>query len=95
MSRVVMIAEVEDTKAWVERFRSHREMFAEQYGTMGMNVIHFTTSDGNKVVLSADPPDVDAYFASLDSEETKAAMAEDGVKRETVEVYVLDQELLF
>ncbi len=34
----------------------------------------------------------DPFLAGLDSPETAAAMAQDGVKRETVKVYVMDKE---
>jgi hypothetical protein len=65
------------------------------YGEMGMNVIHFTTTEDNRFVLYSEPPDLEAYFATLDSDEIKAAMAEDGVKRETVQVNVLEKDLSF
>lgn len=95
MARMVMVGEVEDAREWEERFRSHRELFSTIYGEMGMHVIHFATTADNKFVLFSEPPDLDAFFASLDSDEIKAAMAEDGVKRETVQVHVLDKELIF
>lgn len=36
---------------------------------------------------------LDRYLELMDSPETAEAMAQDGVKRETVKVYVLDKEL--
>ena len=60
-----------------------------------MNVIHFTTTEDNRFVLYSEVADLYAYFGTLDSDEIKAAMAEDGVKRDTVQVYVLDRELAF
>lgn len=95
MARLVMVGEVEDSASWEERFRSHRELFSTIYPEMGMHVIHFTTTEDNRFVLYSEVADLDAYFGTLDSDEIKAAMAEDGVKRDTVQVYVLDRELAF
>ena len=95
MARVVMVGEVEDSTTWEARFRSHRDLFSTIYGEMGMNVIHFTTTDDNKFVLYSEPADLAAWFERLDSAEIEAAMAEDGVKRETVQIHVLEKELRF
>ncbi len=95
MARIVMIGEVEDAAAWEGHFRSHRDLFSKIYSPIGMDVIHFTTTDDNRFVLHSEVSDVDAYFATLDSKEIEAAMAEDGVKRETVQVFVLEKELGF
>jgi len=95
MAHVIMIGEVEDTAKWEERFRSHRGLFAELYGAMGMHAIHFTTTADGKFALHSEPPDAEAWLETLDSDEIKAAMAEDGVKRETVQVHVLDKGLTF
>jgi esterase/lipase superfamily enzyme len=95
MARVVMVGEVENSEAWEKLFRSHRDLFSTIYGQMGMNVIHFTTTDDNRFVLYSEPPDLDAWLGTLDSAEIRAAMAEDGVKRETVQIHVLDKELSF
>lgn len=95
MARMVMTGEVEDAMAWEARFRSHRDLFATIYGEMGMNAIHFSTTDDNRFVIYSEPPDAEEFFRTLESEEIKAAMAEDGVKRETVQVYILDKELSF
>ena len=95
MARLIMIGEVEDSESWEAHFRSHRDLFSTIYPQMGMNVIHFTTTEDNRFVLCSEVADVEAWFATLDSDEIKAAMAEDGVKRETVQVYVLEKELSF
>lgn len=95
MARVVMVGEVENAAQWEERFRSHRDLFSTIYGAMGMNAIHFTTTDENRFVLYSEPPNLEAWLATLDSDEIKAAMAKDGVKRETVQVHVLEKDLTF
>ncbi len=45
------------------------------------------------VVIGYGFSDLDTYLEILDSPETAAAMEYDGVKRETVKVFVLDKEL--
>ena len=95
MPQIVFVAEVEDSVTWEERFRTHKDLFTQLYGPMGMNVINFTTTSDNTIVLYTETTDLDAYFATLDTDDIKAAMAEDGVKRDTVQVYVLDKELQF
>ncbi len=95
MPQIVFVAEVEDSAAWEERFRSHKDLFTQLYAPMGMNVISFATTPDNRIVLYTETSDLDAYFATLDSDEIKGAMAEDGVKRDTVQVHVLDKQLEF
>jgi heme-degrading monooxygenase HmoA len=95
MAHVIMIGEVEDAAKWEERFRSHRGLFAELYGAMGVRAIHFTTTDDGRFALHSEPLDAQAWLDTLDSDEIKAAMAEDGVKRETVQVHILDKTLSF
>jgi hypothetical protein len=46
--------------------------------------------DGNKVAVLASPDDFDAFMALFEAPETAEAMAVDGVKRETVSVYIMD-----
>ena len=51
MARLLMVGEVEDARAWEERFRSHRELFSTIYNPMGMNAIHFTTTEDNRFAM--------------------------------------------
>jgi hypothetical protein len=52
----------------------------------------FATIAGNHVAVCAEPDDLDTFMKVLDSPATAEAMAFDGVKRETVKVFVLDKE---
>ena len=54
--------------------------------------IDFSIIEGNEVAVCFEPDDLDALLEGLDSPETAEAMAIDGVKRETVKIYVLDKE---
>ena len=91
MPRVIITAQVEDSAQWERGFRTHGELL----GTMSQSVTHFATTDNNEVVLYSEPEDLDTYMQVLESEETADAMALDGVKRDTVKVFVLDKEFAY
>jgi len=62
---------------------------------MGASVTYFGTADDHAVALYAEPADLDQWFAVLESPDTAAAMAMDGVKRETVRAFVLDKQFRY
>ena len=88
MSRAIITAQVENSAAWENGFRSHAGLFNDYTAT----AIHFTTTDENEVAILWEVADVDRYLELMDSPETAEAMAYDGVNRESVKVYVLDKE---
>lgn len=90
MPRVVVTAEVEDGAQWEEGFRTHADLFRKQ--TIS-NPITFSILEGNQVACCFEPENLDTYLEILNSSETHEAMEFDGVKRETVQVYVMDREL--
>ena len=90
MTKVLVTAEVEDSTKWEAGFRTHADLF-RTYSIR--QPIHFSTHDDNTVGICFEPDNVDTYMASLESPATAEAMAIDGVKRETVKVFVLDKEL--
>ena len=91
MPRVIITAQVEDSAKWEEGFRTHGELLR----SMSSTVTFFTTTDQNEVALYAEPADLDQYMAVLESPDTAEAMAYDGVKKETVKVFVLDKEFRY
>ncbi len=91
MPRVLLTAEVEDSVQWEARFRTHRQLLH----SMGTSVTYFGTTDDRAVALYAEPADLDQWFAVLESPDTAAAMAMDGVKRETVRAFVLDKQFRY
>ena len=91
MSKIVITAQVEDAAKWEASYRTHGELLKG----MTASSSHFTTTEDNEVVIFAEVGDIDTYMEILKSETTIKAMAEDGVKRETVKVYVLDKEFVF
>ncbi len=89
MPKVVVTAQVEDLVKWEKGFRTHGNLFRSQSVT---KPISFATIAGNQVAVCLEPDDLDTCMKILDSPATAEAMAFDGVKRETVKVFVLDKE---
>jgi len=89
MPKVIVTAQVENSANWENGFRSHAGLFNDYTAT----AIHFTATDDNEVAILWEVANLDRYLELMDSPETAEAMAQDGVKRETVKVYVLDKEL--
>ena len=87
MSRIIITAQVEDSANWENGFRSHVGLFNDYTAT----AIHFTATDDNEVAILWEVVNQDKFLELLDAPETAEAMAQDGVIRETVKVYVLDK----
>jgi hypothetical protein len=94
MTKVVITAQVENVEKWEQAFRSHGELFRSQLRTAASPYIYGTRGD-NEVAVCAEVADIDAYMKTMESPETVEAMAQDGVKRETVKLFVLDREFSF
>jgi hypothetical protein len=88
MSRAIITAQVESSANWENGFRSHAGLFNDYTAT----AIHYTATDDNEVAILWEVVNLDKFLEQLDAPETAAAMAQDGVIRETVKVYVLDKE---
>ena len=89
MPKVVVTAQVEDPVKWEKGFRTHGDLFRSQTVTKPINL---ATIEGNQAVVCFEPDDLDTFMKILDSPATAEAMVLDGVKRETVKVFVLDKE---
>ena len=90
MTKVIITAQVEDPVKWEDGFRSHGDLFRSQSIA---KPIHFAKIEGNEVAVCLEPDDLNLFLEGLDSPATAEAMSADGVKRETVKIFVLDQEL--
>ena len=90
MTKVIITAEVEDAAKWEKGFRTHADLFKKMSISKG---IELTTNDDNEVCVCTEPEDLDTYMEIFNSPATAEAMAYDGVKRDTVKVYVLDKEM--
>ncbi|MCG2591042.1 hypothetical protein [Rhodohalobacter sulfatireducens] len=90
MAKVIITAEVEDAAKWEKGFRTHGDLFKKMSIS---KPIHLGTNDENEACICSEPDDLDKYMAILNSPATAEAMAYDGVKRDTVKVFVLDKEM--
>ena len=88
MTKVVITAEVEDLAQWEAGFRSHGDLFKRQTNTRPISI---STNENNEVALIFEPNDLNTFLQILDAE-GPAAMENDGVKGETVKMFVMDKE---
>jgi len=90
MAKIVLTAEVEDTAKWEKAFCSHADLFKK----MGVATRYdYAIGEGNHVAVCAEAKDAAAFLTSLESAENVEAMKNDGVKRDTVKVFVVDKNL--
>jgi hypothetical protein len=89
MAMVILMADVEDPDIWEREYRTHSHLFK----AAGLGAMHYSVNDEGRVVICTDVDDVGAYMEFINSQTTRDAMKNDGVKRETVEVVVLDKQL--
>ena len=89
MAKIIVTAQVQDSKKWEKGFRTHTALFRDYTAT----AVDFTTTADNEIAMIWEVKDVDTYLRLMDSPETEKAMAYDGVKRDTVKVFVLDKTL--
>lgn len=95
MPRVVLTAKVDDSAGWEETFRSHGDLFRQLWGNRPVPDFHITTTDANDAVLYFEVDDLEHYLAIQERPEIAEAMEKDGVKRDTVNIYVLDKTVSF
>jgi hypothetical protein len=89
MPRVLITAQVKDPVKWEAGFRTHGDLFRSQTVTAPIGI---GINKGNEVAVYLEPKDLDTFLKILDSPATAEAMDFDGVKRETVKMFVLDKE---
>ena len=89
MARVIVTAAVEDGARWEAAFRTHKKLFREYSAT----ALHYTVADNNEVAIFMKVKKVSTFLEQMAAPETAEAMAGDGVKRDTVRIFVLDKEV--
>ena len=89
MPRVLITAEVNDLPTWEAGFRTHGNLFKQ----MGVTTMEYAMVAPNRVAVCGETSDLDAYMKVFNSPATADAMGVDGVKRETVQIFVLDKSL--
>jgi hypothetical protein len=90
MAKVIITANVDESAQWEAGFRTHVDLFKKQTVNTPIN---FTVNDNNEVAIIFEPDDLGTFLALMDTQETADAMAFDGVKKETVKVFIMDKEL--
>ena len=84
MPTLIIFHEVDDVEHWVKSPR--REQF---FGPLGMTARTFVDPEGtNRVGLIAEVPDMETFQQSMESEAAAEAMKHDGVRPETIRVFV-------
>ena len=91
MAKIVLTAQVENLGEWEEAFRKNGDLFRSQ--NLGSPILIGTAGD-NEIALYQEV-DLDTFQKAVESSETAEAMARDGVRRETVKVFVLDKDFSF
>ena len=91
MARVVITAEVDHGGARESGFRAHGDLFQ----TMSTKVHYYAINEDDTIAVYAEPEDLNTFMHVLQSEDTANAMVNDGVKRDTVKVFVLDGEFRY
>jgi hypothetical protein len=90
MPKVLVVAKCKNLVKWEQGFRTHAELFR----SMGVTKpISYGTSGGNFIAVCSETNDVAVFMKVLEASERAAAMADDGILRDTVKVFVLDKEL--
>lgn len=92
MQRIIVTAQVQDYAKWEKGFRTHGELLRTMSSS---RTVRFGTTGDNTVAVYSEVEDVAKYMEILKSDATAQAMASDGVKRDTVKVFVLDKEFTF
>jgi hypothetical protein len=88
MAKVMVIAQCEDPKKWETEFKTHGELF-KAYTSPTVNY----GLAGDWVCVYFEPTDLDACMKMVNSPDTQTAMAQDGIKGETVKIFVLDKNI--
>jgi hypothetical protein len=84
MNTIIVFCETEDGENWANSWKQGEGKRHETFGKMGVKCRTFRDSNNhNSVGVLFDIPDMTAFESHLESDETKQAMAEDGLKLET------------
>ena len=93
MPKIVAISQVEDLQAWEKAVRTHGDLFRRQ--TIRGRYEYTTVADENRIVMCAEVDDVDTFFKELKSQDAEDAKDFDGIKRESLQFFVLDKVFKF
>ena len=84
MATIIVTHEVDDVDHWLKSTRR-----TEAFGPLGITLRTFTDpTNANRVGLFGDIPDMDAFHAFMATDAAAEAMKHDGVRPETMIMYV-------
>jgi hypothetical protein len=84
MTTIFAFCETENAENWAKSWKRGKGKRHETYDKMGIKCRTFRDSNNhNSVGVLFDIPDMTAFETFLETDETKKAMAEDGLKLET------------
>jgi hypothetical protein len=89
MPKVILTAQVEDAVKWEAGFQTHADVFLS-YNLQAPAQYAVTEKE---IAICMEPRDMDAFKKAMESAATAKAMEYDGVKRETVKMFILDKQV--
>jgi hypothetical protein len=92
MAKLLVTAEVNDVAKWEKSFRTHGEMFKSS-GVRSPALIG--TNENNEVAVLQEVDDPGTAMENLTSPKYVEAMEADGVKRDTVKIFIMDKEFSY
>lgn len=90
---VVVVFQVEDLSKWEEGFRTRAELFRSRPVVSPYR--YAMNAETNEVAVSGEVTDFDVFMQELESPQNAEAMVADGIKMDTVKLFVLDKEFHF
>ena len=90
MPLVGVRAKVESEEKWKEEFKTHGELFKSQ----GVSIAYMGSTDNKSVLAIFETDDLDKFNEIFDSEETAKAMSTDGIEKDSVEKFIITDQLV-
>ena len=90
MPLVGVRAKVESEEKWKEEFKTHGELFKSQ----GVSIAYMGAADNKSVLAIFETDDLDKFNEVFDSEETIKAMSNDGIEKDSVEKFIITDQLV-
>ena len=90
MPLVGVRAKVESEEKWKEEFKTHGELFKSQ----GVSIAYMGSADKKSVLAIFETDNLDKFNEIFDSEETAKAMSNDGIEKDSVEKFIITDQLV-
>ena len=81
---------VENSDEWKEEFKTHGELFKSQ----GVLITYMGETINNSVLAIFETEDLDKFNEIFTSEKTAKAMSNDGIQEDSVEMFVITDQLV-